>query len=114
MKTSFLLTRRNIIPAATLQSLILATIACFETPASGAEAIVPDLKKLSQGIGAKIADTVIVRWDTDAKGEPALFARGSIWLEGVNFTEGTIECDILGKSMPRGSNFPGIAFHGAD
>ncbi len=35
-------------------------------------------------------------------------------MDGVNFTEGTIECDILGKSTPRGSNFPGIVFHGAN
>ena len=114
MKTSSLLTRRNLNLMPIVQSLVLGGIACFERPAPGAEAIVPDLKKLSQGIGAKIADTVIVRWDTDAKGKPALFARGEIWLEGVNFTEGTIECDILGKSTPRSSNFPGIAFHGAD
>src|SRR5947207_16006817 len=54
------------------------------------------------------------RWDADVKGKPALFSRGLIWLDGVNFSEGTIECDILGKSSPRGSNFLGIAFHGAD
>jgi hypothetical protein len=115
MKTSFSVTRRKFIPATILQALILAGIACFAIrPALGAEAIVPDLKNVSQGIGAKIADKVTARWDSDAKGKAALFARGTIWLEGMNFTEGTIECDILGKSMPRGSNFPGIAFHGAD
>ena len=95
--------------------IILAAIARFEDrPALGADAIVPDLKKVSQGIGAKIADKVTARWDTDVKGKAALFVRGTIWLEGVNFTEGTVECDILGKSMPRSSNFPGIAFHGLD
>jgi hypothetical protein len=115
MKNSFSLTGRNFISVGILNSLILAGIACFEIrPALGADAIVPDLKKVSQGIGAKIADNVTARWDTDAKGKPALFARGNIWIEGVNFSEGTIECDILGKSMPRSSNFPGIVFHGAD
>ena len=109
MNNSFSLTRRNFVSATILG------IACFEIrPVLGVDAIVPDLKNVSQGIGAKIADKVTARWDTDAKGKAALFARGNIWLEGVNFSEGTIECDILGKSMPRGSNFPGIAFHGAD
>jgi hypothetical protein len=54
------------------------------------------------------------RWEKDVKGKPALFTRGAIWLDGINFSEGTIECDILGKSSPRGSNFLGIAFHGKD
>jgi hypothetical protein len=79
-----------------------------------ADVIVPDLQKISQGTGAKIADKTKVKWIDNAKGRPALFAGTAIWLEGVNFTEGTIECDILGKSAPRGSNFLGIAFHGAD
>src|SRR6185503_13076306 len=115
MKTSFSLARGKSTSAAIFYSLILAALACFEIrPALGAEAIAPDLKKVSQGIGAKIADNVTARWETDVKGNPALFARGNIWFEGVSFTEGTIECDILGKSMPRSSNFPGIAFHGAD
>jgi hypothetical protein len=79
-----------------------------------AEAVAPDLKKVSQGSGAKFAGKTVVRWDAGVKGKDALFANGPVWLEGVNFTEGTIECDILGRSAPRGSNFLGIAFHGAD
>jgi hypothetical protein len=70
---------------------------------SAAESIQPDLKSLAHPPA---------RWEPDAKGRAALFAPTVIWLEGVNFTEGTIECDILGQSNPRGSNFPGIAFHG--
>src|SRR5262245_41242712 len=115
MKNSFPSTRRKLISATIVQSVILASIACLEIPrAPGADAIVPDLKKVSEGIGAKIEDKVTARWDADAKGKAALFARSNIWLEGVSLNEGTIECDILGKSMPRSSNFPGIAFHGAD
>lgn len=79
-----------------------------------ADAIMPDLKKVSEGIGAKAAANAKPRWENNAKGKPALFANGAIWLDGVNFTNGTIECDILGKSMPRGSNFLGIAFRGTD
>ena len=80
----------------------------------GNEEIVPDLQKISQGVGARATPNAAPRWETDVKGKPALFARGAIWLDGVDFREGTIECDILGKSNPRGSNFLGIAFHGKD
>src|SRR5262249_6844134 len=64
--------------------------------------------------GAQISPNAGVRWEKNAKGRPALFARSAIWLDAVAFREGTIECDILGKSNPRGSNFLGIAFHGQD
>lgn len=85
-----------------------------EGAALGAEAIVPDLKRVAEGIGAKLSDKTVARWETNVKGRNALFVRGNIWLEGVTFTDGTIECDILGKSLPRGSNFPGLIFRGAD
>ena len=95
--------------------LLLLGIACLAHGAApGASAIAPDLQKISQGIGAKIAGKTKASWDANVKGKPALFATGVIWLDGVNFTEGTLECDILGKSTPRGSNFLGLAFHGAD
>ena len=82
--------------------------------AFGVEPIVPNLEKVSQGTGGETAAKTKVRWDTNVKGKAALFTTGAVWLDGVEFSEGTIECDILGKSQPRGSNFPGIAFHGAD
>lgn len=82
--------------------------------AFGVNTIVPDLKQAAHGIGAKFSSGTIARWGTDVKGREALFVRGDIWLDGVTFTDGVIECDILGKSAPRGSNFPGIAFRGAD
>ena len=96
-------------------STTLVTLAAL-APASlfAAEPIVPDLQKISQGTGAKIAPNAMARWEKDVKGKPALFTKSTIWLEGVNFREGTIECEILGKSSPRGSNFLGIAFHGKD
>jgi hypothetical protein len=95
--------------------VLLCAAACFESHVGcAAEAIVPDLKKAAAGIGSKVAANAKPRWEADVKGKPALFANGAIWLEGVNFNEGTIQCDILGKSAPRGSNFLGLAFHGAD
>jgi hypothetical protein len=95
--------------------IVVVAITCSQDGGVfGAEPIVPDLQKVSQGIGAKTAAKTKVRWDPNVKGKAALFTTGVIWLDGVEFTEGTIECDILGKSQPRGSNFLGIAFHGAD
>jgi hypothetical protein len=92
----------------------VAAIVCFhDTALFGAETIVPDLQKVAQGVGAKLPAKG-ARWEPNAKGKPALFCNGAIWLDGVNFTDGTIECDILGKSEPRGSNFLGIAFRGVD
>jgi hypothetical protein len=38
---------------------------------------------------------------------------GVAWLEGVTFTEGTIEIDVRGKDVPQQS-FLGVAFHGKD
>lgn len=73
--------------------------------ALAAAEITPDLKALAQGRA---------RWETNAKGRPALFAPTALWLDGVTFSEGTIECDILGQGAPRGSNFLGLAFHGVD
>ncbi|MES2695985.1 MAG: hypothetical protein V4773_21105 [Verrucomicrobiota bacterium] len=93
---------------------LVALAALGATSLFGAEPIVPDLQKIAQGTGARPAPNAMPRWEKDVKGKPALFARGAIWLDGVNFREGTIECDILGKSAPRGSNFLGIAFHGKD
>jgi hypothetical protein len=90
------------------------TLLCMIGSACGADVVAPDLEKLAQGIGARFSTKTQVRWHADMKGRPALFTTGAIWLEGVEFTEGTIECAILGKSAPRGSNFPGLAFHGAD
>src|SRR5215510_2033670 len=82
--------------------------------ALAAESIMPDLHKVAQGIGAKTEAKTTVRWDANVKGKAALFTTGAIWLDGVEFTVGTIECDILGKSQPRASNFLGLAFHGVD
>jgi hypothetical protein len=97
-----------------IATIVLALACLAGGPLIGAESIVPDLQAISRGSGARVTTNAMPRWEKDVKGKPALFSRGVIWLEGVDFNEGTIECDILGKSSPRGSNFLGIAFHGKD
>jgi hypothetical protein len=92
--------------------IILAGLAIVAAGAAvAADVVMPDLQKVAQGKGATTAKKTAVRWD---KGKAALFTNGVIWLNEVKFTDGTIECDILGKSTPRGSNFPGVVFHGVD
>jgi hypothetical protein len=101
----------------TLKEVLIGLVVtgCLHGAAAfAADAVAPDLKQVAQGIGVNIADKTIVRWETNVLGRDALFVRGNIWLKDVNFTNGTIECDLLGKSLPRGSNFPGLAFRGAD
>ena len=94
-------------------ALALYSLTCLAAiPAHAADVITPDLQKIARGIGVVQPSKAEIRWEPSARGRPALFTTGVIWLDGVNFTEGTIECDILGKSAPRGSNFLGLAFHG--
>lgn len=101
-------------PLKSLVSIVIGIAGLAPGSVLAADVIVPDLQKVAQGIGAKFAGKTTARWDANAKGKAALFTTGIIWLDNVNFTEGTIECDILGKSAPRGSNFPGVVFHGVD
>lgn len=97
-----------------LAGLVVALLSLAGVSLAATATTTPDLKTISQGVGGTPAGKAKARWDTAVKGKDALFSTGVIWLDGVDFTEGTIECDILGKSAPRGSNFLGIAFHGAD
>jgi hypothetical protein len=106
--------------AMTKNRLQAALVCCFATAwlhgnaAFAADGKVLDLKRISEGKGAKAAPGAAIRWDANVKGKAALFTRSVVWLEESNFSDGTIECDILGKSVPRGSNFLGIAFRGVD
>jgi hypothetical protein len=78
--------------------------------------VTPDLTKLLSGAGWRIhnrtvqalneADKIGVRFD-EQQGD------GVAWLEGVKFSEGTIECDLRGKNVLQRS-FVGIAFHGVN
>ena len=97
-----------------LVCLVVAVASLADVSMLGAETFAPDLKKISQGVGATLVGKTTARWETGVKGKDAMFADGAVWLDGVDFHEGTIECDILGRSTPRGSNFLGIAFRGTD
>jgi hypothetical protein len=55
----------------------------------------------------------------DAKGKRAVklsesAGMGLVWLEGYDFTNGTIDIDMLGRSQPVQGSFVGVAFHVRD
>ncbi len=87
--------------------------------------IMPDLKAVAAGVGAKSSPQVRLSWVDNAKGRPALrieptkteFAISDEWvviLSDVTLTDGVIEFDALGQSEPPQSNFLGVAFRLVD
>jgi hypothetical protein len=83
------------------------------------KAILPNLKALAGGKGGTIPDGATLKWVEDAKGKPSLKVytktEGAvIQLDGIEFTNGMIEFDLLGQSSPPQSNFLGVAFRVVD
>ena len=81
--------------------------------------VTPDLKALAEGKGGAIPAEATLKWVEDAKGRPALRAQSRsddtvVRLDGIEFTNGVIELDVLGQSAPPQSNFLGIAFRVVD
>ena len=78
--------------------------------------IIPDLKALPQGKAWKgyIDSAKLIEKD----GKPAIEIDKEdynvIWLDGFEFTTGTIEFDARGKSEPPQSSFIGVAFRVVD
>lgn len=76
----------------------------------------PDLAKLAEGKGLKIFNRSVSSLNDGAKKGVRLSESpgdGVAYLEGIEFTDGTIEFDIRGKDVQQQS-FVGIAFHGVD
>ena len=82
--------------------------------------VVPDLKAIVNGTGWKGDRTNLKLADKD--GAPAIRfekpAAGSaanlVWLDGLTFTNGTIEFEARGQSAPPQSSFIGVAFRVVD
>jgi hypothetical protein len=76
--------------------------------------IIPDLKKVTQNDGWKIYNRN-VSVTNDAEGTTVHFnsqaGDGIVWLDGFDFSNGTIEVDIKGKNVTQGS-FVGITLRG--
>lgn len=69
-----------------------------------------DLQKLLKS--QKLISDKLVTPFADGK-RKAVSTRGIAWLDGVNFSTGTIEVDLRGRDVSQQS-FLGIAFHGVD
>jgi hypothetical protein len=86
------------------------------TFSSSAQTITPDLKAVPEGKGWKgaIADTKLVEKDGAAAIEFDKPGPHVVWLDGFEFSSGTIEFDAKGKSAPPQSSFVGVAFRVVD
>jgi len=99
-------------------AMVLSLVAGLPAMAQD-KTVAPDLKALAGGKGGAIPAEATLKWVEDAKGKPALRVQSSsddtvVRLEGIEFTNGVIELDVLGQSAPPQSNFLGVAFRVVD
>ena len=98
------------IPSLSVTAFVLACC----TYSLSAQTLTPDLKAVPDGKGWKgnIGATKPIEKD----GAPAIeFNNGGfVWLDGFEFSAGTIEFDAKGKSAPPQSSFVGVAFRVVD
>lgn len=99
-------------------TLVPAIITLFMTGICLAQdnIMMPDLVKLANEENWEISNREVTLVE-DGEDATVFFnaqpGDGIAWLEGFEFTNGTIEVDIKGKDIP-GSSFVGIAFRGVD
>ena len=78
--------------------------------------IEPDLAELAEGKGLKVFNRSVSSLNDGAKKGVRLNEKpgdGVAYLQGIEFTNGTIEFDVKGKDVQQQS-FVGVAFHGVD
>ena len=98
----------------------VALLCGFAAPLHAASPITPDLTAIVGGRGwkgdpanVKLAEkdgAPAIRFEAPAAGLPA----NLVWLDGFEFTNGTIEFEAKGQSAPPQSNFIGVAFRVTD
>ena len=86
------------------------------TYSSSAQTLTPDLKAVPEGKGWKgaIAATKLVEKNGAAAIEFDKLEPNVVWIDGFEFSSGTIEFDAKGKSEPPQSSFVGVAFRLVD
>ncbi len=97
---------------------IVAALGLFTAAGVAAQrsTIEPDLTRLAEGRGLQVFNRSVSGFTDVARKGLRLSEQpgdGVAYLEGVEFTSGTIEFDVRGKDVPQQS-FVGIAFHGVD
>jgi len=104
------------------RDFVISTFACVVELSAASrvlgqkKAIEPDLFALAEGKGLKVFNRSLSGFNDGAKKGVRLSESpgdGVAYLEGVEFTNGTIELDIKGKDVQQQS-FVGVAFHGED
>jgi hypothetical protein len=99
--------------------LVLSSLVAGPPVPAQEKAVTPDLKALAGGKGGTIPADATLKWVEDAKGKPALHVQSKtddtvIPLDGIEFTNGVIEFDVLGQNGLPQSNFLGVAFRVVD
>ena len=96
------------IPSISVTAIILTCC----TYSSSAQTLTPDLKAVLDGKGWKgsIGATKLIEKDGAAAIEFNNRGQNVVWLDGFEFSAGTIEFDAKGKSAPPQSSFVGVAF----
>jgi hypothetical protein len=93
---------------------IIALLALSFAPFVGAQAVtVPDLKGIAGGSGWTVFNRAVTVLEEAGRTIAQFDAKpgdGMARLDGLSFTTGEIECDILGRSVPVQGSFLGIAF----
>ena len=104
------------------REFVIATLGCGVALSTGTrvgaqrKAIEPDLGALADGKGLNPSNRTISRMTAGArKGVRLSEAAGEwpVYLQGIEFANGSIELDIKGKDV-QGASFVGVAFHGVD
>ena len=95
-----------------MTALVLTCRPC----SSNAQTLTPDLKTVPEGKGWKgsISATKLTEKDGAAAIEFNKPGQNVVWLDGFEFSAGTIEFDAKGKSAPPQSSFVGVAFRVAE
>jgi hypothetical protein len=101
-----------------IHSLIAAFCFCTSAAAGQQRPVEYDLAKLASGKRLRVMVTNrAMSGFTDSTRHGLHLsegpAEGAVYLEGVEFANGTIELDIRGKDV-QGQSFVGVAFHGVD
>ena len=100
-----------------IRSTALAALALFMSamaPLAPAQTVAaPDLRTIASGEGWTVVNRTVTVLEQDGRTVAEFDGRpgdGMAWPDGVTFTSGEIECDILGRSAPDQGSFVGIAF----
>jgi hypothetical protein len=104
------------------RGFVISTFACAVELSTASrilaqkKTIEPDLGELAEGKGSKVFNRSVSRLNEGARKGVRLSENpgdGVAYLQGIEFTNGTIEFDVKGKDVQQQS-FVGVAFHGVD